>query len=163
MTATISFSGSGFSFDVNLYQFQPGELVTIVFTNVNNSNDIYSIDSSIGYNPIHTIQLTFPESMTGNYHVTAVGSSGTKAENNITIGYPTITGIAGNDVLLENITNSEGSTPIFGQLENIGGAAVPAAIPTQTSQNNSLPLVVAGGVLLGGLLLMSSGRNKIIA
>lgn len=161
--ATISFSGSGFDWDINLYQFTPGELVTIVFADVNNSNHIYSLNSSVGYNAIHTIQQHFPAEAEGNYHVTAVGSSGAKAENNITIGYPTITGIAGNDISLENITNSEGSTPLFGVIENIGGVAVPAAIPTQTSQNNSLPLVLAGGALLGGLLLMSSGKRKVFA
>lgn len=161
--ATISFSGSGFDFDINLYGFTPGELVTIVFTNVNNSNDMYSIDTYTGYNPIHVLQQHFPAEAEGNYHVTAVGSSGTKAENNITIGNPTITGIAGNDVSLENITNSEGSTPLFGVIENIGGAAVPAAIPTQTSQNNSIPLVLAGGALLGGLLLMSNSKRKVFA
>ncbi|AIF83283.1 hypothetical protein NTE_01211 [Candidatus Nitrososphaera evergladensis SR1] len=165
MTATISFSGNGFDFDINMYGFTPGELVTIVFTNVNNSNDMYSIDTYVGYNPVHVLQQHFPAEAEGNYHVTAVGSTGTKAENTLTIGYPTVQGILPNtEVPLENITNQGGETvPIFGQLENIGGAAIPAAIPTQTSQNNSIPLVLAGGALLGGLLLISGGKKKVFA
>ena len=43
--ATISFSGSGFSYDIDLYGFPAGSLVTIAFSSDNNPS-IYSTTRS---------------------------------------------------------------------------------------------------------------------